>query len=726
MKTVFFRVLDSEDKAAALRAAIDNPNSARDKQTFELDPVVFSVVPRSPFAYWVGDKLRGLFGELPPMESKDRTAKAGLNTNNDKRFLRAWWEVSIKQVGGIQQWVPLAKGGAPSSHYSDTVVVVRWFSEGAELKAFASAYRASHGWGDQWSAMINAIEFYFRPGFTWPLRASRFAPAALPAGSIFSKRGCGGFAPPEELPWIIALLSSRCFDAVFKMLLGRFGHPEFSGGGLQRMPIPEPSQENRRVLADLFQRSWSLKRSADTRSETSHAFLLPQLLEVDSDDLASRISSSSEQLLALQSELLAIQSEIDQRSFDLYGLSESDRQALVEGFSVESPDIEPSLGDGDEGDEDDGDELDAIADDGNGVALVEALISWSVGAAFGRFDVRLATGVREGPPEPAPFDPLPAASPGMLIGDASLQEARPGFDYPLIFPENGVLVDDPGHSLDLTRAVRSVFEAVFRDRVENFWNDASITLDTKNRDLRKWLSANYFEYHLRKYSKGGRRAPIFWQLGGLSGRYSVWLCAHRLTSDSFFQIQNEVVAPKLAHEERLLTGLTEAAGSNPAARERKEIAEQEAFVAELRAFLDEIRCVAALWKPMLDDGVVLTMAPLWRLVPHHKAWQKELKSRWDELAAGKYDWAHIAMHLWPERVVLKCLTDRSVAIAHDLADVFWVEGADGKWKPRLGPTRPIDELVRERTSVAVRAALQGLTEASTPNGPKARTRRSSS
>ena len=40
--------------------------------------------------------------------------------------------------------------------------------------------------------------------------------------------------------------------------------------------------------------------------------------------------------------------------------------------------------------------------------------------------------------------------------------------------------------------------------------------------------------------------------------------------------------------------------------------------------------------------------------------------------------------------------------------------------------RPIDELVRERTSVAVKAALKELTEASAPNGPKARTRRSSS
>jgi hypothetical protein len=139
-----------------------------------------------------------------------------------------------------------------------------------------------------------------------------------------------------------------------------------------------------------------------------------------------------------------------------------------------------------------------------------------------------------------------------------------------------------------------------------------------------------------------------------------------------------------------------------------------------------VKRIAPLWNPTLDDGVVLTMAPLWRLVPQHKPWQKELKSKWGELAAGKYDWAHVAMHLWPERVVPKCATDLSLAVAHGLEDIFWAEGDDGKWKPRQTPTRPVDELVGERASVAVKAALKGLTEASAPNGPKARTRRSSS
>ena len=78
------------------------------------------------------------------------------------------------------------------------------------------------------------------------------------------------------------------------------------------------------------------------------------------------------------------------------------------------------------------------------------------------------------------------------------------------------------------------------------------------------------------------------------------------------------------------------------------------------------------------------------------------------MAAGKFDWAHLAMHLWPERVVSKCATDRSLAIAHGLEDVFWAEGAGGRWKPRSIPTRSIDDLVRERSSAAVKAALKSL------------------
>jgi hypothetical protein len=208
----------------------------------------------------------------------------------------------------------------------------------------------------------------------------------------------------------------------------------------------------------------------------------------------------------------------------------------------------------------------------------------------------------------------------------------------------------------------------------------------------------------------------------------VWLYAHRLTRDTFFQIQNDVVVPKLAHEERKFTDLVQSAGGIPSAKQRKGIATQAAFVEELRALIDEVKRVTPLWNPTLDDGVVLTMAPLWRLVPQHRPWQKELKRKWAELVDANYDWARSAMHLWPERVGPKCATDRSLAMAHGLEDVFWAEGADGKRKPRPTPTRPVAEIVRERTSAAVKAALKDLLEAPliTTGGARGRVRRAAS
>ena len=167
--------------------------------------------------------------------------------------------------------------------------------------------------------------------------------------------------------------------------------------------------------------------------------------------------------------------------------------------------------------------------------------------------------------------------------------------YPLSFPEDGILVDDPGHQRDLTAAVRAVFDEVFGSGADGWWNEASALLDPKGHDLRAWLTSRFFEHHLKRHSKSRRKAPILWQLATASGRYSLWLYAHRLTRDSLFQLQNDVVAPKLGHEERQLSSLVQSADGSPSAKERKEIAAQETFVEELRAMLDEVKRVAPLW-----------------------------------------------------------------------------------------------------------------------------------
>ena len=284
-----------------------------------------------------------------------------------------------------------------------------------------------------------------------------------------------------------------------------------------------------------------------------------------------------------------------------------------------------------------------------------------------------------------------------------------------------VLVDDPGHSSDIGSRIVATAEIDWPDAadetLESLVNFAGFGCAVRN-----YFAREFFADHLRRFSRSRRKAPIYWQLATPSASYSVWLYVHAFGKDTLFRIQIDYAAPKLAHERRQLESGRAEAGPNPSGTQRKAIEAQEAFVEELQAFFDDVKRVAPLWNPDLDDGVIINFAPLWRLVPQHRSWQKELRATWEALANGDYDWAHLAMHLWPERVIPKCATDRSLAIAHGLEDTFWFEDQNGKWKALDIPAHPIEELVAGRTSSAVKAALKSLVEAPEPTGTARRSR----
>jgi hypothetical protein len=403
---------------------------------------------------------------------------------------------------------------------------------------------------------------------------------------------------------------------------------------------------------------------------------------------ALRIKVEGLNLHALNEDLAHIQARIDSVAFELYGIGEIDRTTLQ---SITVSDQKDNL-DGNEiaVDDTDDEETDPAVDQDT------ELLSWAVGVAFGRFDLRLATGERPIPPHPAPFDPLPEKSPGMLPDGSEPFYRHPGF-----------LVDDPGHPHDLAQLVEDVLVNVDNPVMP---------------DVRRQLQRDFFPFHLKRYSKSRRKAPIYWQFATSSGRYSFWLYGPGVNIDTFFRLQQDVLDPKIAKETRALDGFSQR-GRDLSASERLEIENQGKLVEELTQLADEVKRVAPLWKPNLNDGTVLVIAPLWRMVGHHKQWQKELRTRWEELQAGKHDWSHQAMHLWPERVIPKCAEDRSLAIAHGLEDVFWFEPESGKWAKRDVPKRPIAEIVRERTSDAVKAALKELLEAPEPAAAGGRSRR---
>jgi hypothetical protein len=715
MKTIFLRVLEAEDKASALRAAIDNPAEATGRQRFEVETASFAAVPSSPFAYWVSERLRQLFVDLPAFESEGRVARQGGVTGDDFRWLRIWLETNpYKDMG---RHVPIAKGGSFSPFYADLSLQASWDPARDTFWSFT-------GLPHRPSLKPASFGFYFRPGLTWPLRTNGLSVRVLPPGCIFSHKGPSVFLDGDDgdnLLAFAAITNSQAFALLVSLQLARTELAQsYEVGLIQRTPIPKMKPADRSTLSALARRAWTLKRSLDTSTETSHAFVLPALLQVKGQTLVARAEAWRERVRTIDAEVVAVGKEIDAFCLDLYGISDSELRAVTESLGSAAVAREDLPVANPVADDDEEESKSAVET----VDLAVELVSWAVGVTLGRFDIRLATDARLMPSEPEPFDPLPLCSPAMLAGENSLPTVGAPAGYPVALSENGILVDDAGHARDLTAAVHEVFKNVFKATADIWWNDVEAILSQKDHDLGVWLSENFFAHHLKKHSKSRRKAPIVWQLAVPSGRYSVWLYAHRLNRDSFIQLQNDLVAPKLAHEERQLTNLLQSAGATPSSSAQKEIEAQEGFVAELRELLDEVVRVAPLWHPTLDDGVVLTMAPLWRLVPQHKPWQKELKSRWNELVAGKHDWAHVAMHLWPERVVQKCATDRGLAIAHGLEDVFWFQDSSGKWKAYDEPQQSVAEVIRGRASTVTKAALKALLEAPAATGGAKRTRKS--
>ncbi len=345
-----------------------------------------------------------------------------------------------------------------------------------------------------------------------------------------------------------------------------------------------------------------------------------------------------------------------------------------------------------------------------------AFAAYSLGAALGRWDIRYATGEQAAPELPDPFAPLPVCPPGQLQNAQGLP-ARPEdvpAAYPVRIPWDGILVDDPNHPLDLARRLREVIEIIWSGKeggptAEAIEHEACEILGVKS--LRDYFRkpAGFFADHLKRYSKSRRQAPIYWPLSSPNGLYTVWLYYHRLTADTLFTVLRDHVKPKLEYEERQAFQLRQEAGATPSTSQRRDIAEAEELVEDLRAFKAELDRVAPLFRPDLNDGVIINHAPLWRMIGLPK-WRKDCQATWNELVKGDYDWAHLALHLWPERVIPKCATDRSLAIAHGLDAIFWREDPEkpGKWITRKVTDLELRGLIAERTSAAVKAAVEEL------------------
>lgn len=651
-QSVFLRVLRDEDKASALlRATADANTGGVNARVFWTNPQTFSHIPGSPFAYWASSRALKAFALHEPVESNGRIVRLADHPDEQFRYMRLGWEVD--RTNESRSWRDYQKGGTYSRFYCDLHLVVDWDHE-------RRTYRGYTGRPGRQNERPSNVQHFFRAGLTWPRRTGGLSVRVHPAGCAFADKGPVVFVLEDdhnELMKLLAIMNSTPFRRLVELQLARVELAQsFDVGIIQSTPIPSMAGANA-ALSQLALQSYQIKRDLDRSVEYSHVFHLPPVLQVMGDALDLRTLEWAEKVRVSKATIDANERMIDRIALVSYGLSEGDIHlpedviASATQHQTNQTEVLTDLGpeaqfangisDPDEGDEDTGNEtsLTHVAS-----SPADALISYSIGCAFGRWDIRFATGERPTPDLPDPFAPLPVCSPGMLVGEDGLPLNAAPHGYPLRVDDDGILVDDPGHPDDIARRSREALEVIVGDRAGAWETDICSALNVA--DLREYFrKGGFWQAHLKRYSKSRRKAPIYWLLQSPRRNYAIWLYLHRLTADTLFKALTRYAEPKLRREQdalaRLKSGRAGAESQRDGRAIERELDKQQAVITDVQDFCERLARAANLGlSPDLNDGVVLTIAPLHELVP----W-KEPRRYWDELRAGKYPWSSIGSQL---------------------------------------------------------------------------------
>jgi hypothetical protein len=576
----------------------------------------FIIIPGSPWVYWLKDGFKKLFSSLPSLNSIS-APKSGLNTADNLRFLRFWWEVNVKKINLFEnvvspKWFKIMKGGEYKKWYGNQEHVINWLNNGFEVRSFPGA-------------TIRNEDCYFKKGITFPKLTSSFFNARYsPGGFLFDSAGNSIF--PQNIAFTLAILNSQLANYLLKMINPTVN---FQVGDLARLPIPKKSSSQLESLVDTAITVAKIDSACD---ETTFDFSAPSF--------SSTLNGMIILVKSRHENLRLIANQIDNEVNHLYEISSEDRD-IIEKEVGPSPELPtPSREE-----------------------IVTLWISYAMGIIMGRFSLGI-----EGALGSAIIDGKHLFKPEIEQTLKSLTLQQP----------IGIL--DPADPDDLaTRIARALNlmlgETCTNEIIETIGGDPA----EPEKVLREYLKKDFWKLHLQWY----RKRPIYWLLQTPKKSWSMYLFHERMTADTLFLLKgNRYLGAKMNATRQRMKELDQAiktAEGRDRKRFEKELAETEDLFADLEAFDKSLSTILEKtnergevvgWKPELDDGVILNLAPLRDLMP---SWKAEPEKYWKELEAGVYDWSYTAMRYWPDRVLEKCKTNKSFAIAHDQLDIY--EGA---------------------------------------------------
>lgn len=541
------------------------------------------------FSYKLTTPYRNILLNAFPLSHYGR-ARAGLQTDDNAKYIREWFEVNILNICfhhkkgnafGNEKWFPHIKGGTYRKWFGNLSSVVNWQYDGLEIKQNAAKKYGSY------TKRVQSQDFYFVEGIAWThtTYSQPFACRFIPEGVISNVEGPEIFELGKNQLNVMGMLNSKVMDAIFMRMSDSI---HYLAGELSKFPvfladqrIVNPIVENCVTLAmddwNSYETSWDFKRHPLVRLQLAGAYAWgdkPPVIRLTSAYNAWKLECEGR-----FDKLKANEEKLNRIFIEIYGLQDeltpevADKDITVHRIFDTKDDVPESM----KGSNYIRTKRDEIV----------SLLSYAVGCMFGRYSLDVDGLAYAGGDWDAVFkhDPSvidPDGKNAVLAGDYIVGKDGQ-YHLCTIVPDKDNIIpicDDDYFDDDMTgRFVKWVETVYGSDTLEEnlkFIADVIGGKGTPREVIRSYFLNDFYADHCKTYQK----RPIYWLFdSGKKNGFKALIYMHRYQSDLLARMRTDYVHEQ---QERYRTQLTHLADAidHASASERVKLTKQQKKIQE--------------------------------------------------------------------------------------------------------------------------------------------------
>ncbi len=545
-------------------------------------------IPGEPIVYWISDNFINNFAQKTFNDIID--SRVGLDTGNNEKFLRLWFEPnyqkvefnakSVEQLHSIsgKKWVPHTKGGEYRKWYGNFEYVIAFDSLNYNLLMESGNHLPSR-------------QFYFKEGMNWTRVSSKFAVRYTPEGMVFNSACPTVFVNKKLEKYTLSLLNTCVVKYYLDLLSPTIN---FQAGDVGKVPyiyrqdLLEKIDELTNKIIGISKKDWD---AFETSWNFQHHPLLckiPSVEEVfkqwkrECENRFNRLKDSEEELNRIFIEIYGLQKELTSE--------------------VEDKDITVCKAD--------------LSRD------IRSFVSYAIGCMFGRYSLDEEGLILAGQKFESHFYAVTAPICGTGVTGAIGLNAPTGEYY--YKTEDGIkkcsfspdgdncipIIDEEYFSDDIvTRFVEFVKVVYGADTLEenlDFIANALGNKGTTSREvIRNYFLKDFYADHLKVYQK----RPIYWLFdSGKQNGFKALIYMHRYDADTVGRVRTDYLHRAQKYVETALQSaqytIDNASSASEKSKATKAVTKYTKQLAEMKIYDEAIAHIANKRIEIdLDNGV---------------------------------------------------------------------------------------------------------------------------